>query len=76
MPYKALKTRLYLNPNQHQFLLSLMRASRSLYNQALYNVRQHFIQTQKYLPYNENYKLLKDSEHYRYLSTTQAQMVI
>ncbi|MBM7453463.1 hypothetical protein JN09_000793, partial [Acholeplasma morum] len=54
MPYKALKTRLTLNPNQHQFLLSLMRASRSLYNQALYNVRQHFIKTNEYLPYNEN----------------------
>ncbi|MCV2231324.1 transposase [Acholeplasma manati] len=76
MPYKALKTRLYLNPNQHQFLLSLMRASRSLYNQALYNVRQHFIKTNGYLSYNDNYQLLKDSEHYRYLSTTQGQMVI
>lgn len=76
MPYKALKTRLYLNPNQHQFLLSLMRASRSLYNQALYNVRQHFIKTHGYLSYNENYQLLKDSEHYRYLSTTQGQMII
>lgn len=76
MPYKALKTRLYLNPNQHQFLLSLMRASRSLYNQALYNVRQHFIKTNEYLSYNDNYQLLKDSEHYRYLSTTQGQMVI
>ena len=76
MPYKALKTRLYLNSNQHQFLLSLMRASRSLYNQALYNVRQHFIKTNGYLSYSENYQLLKDSEHYRYLSTTQGQMVI
>jgi putative transposase len=76
MPYKALKTSLYLNPNQHQFLLSLMRASRSLYNQALYSVRQHFIKTNGYLSYNENYQLLKDSEHYRYLSTTQGQMVI
>ena len=76
MPYKALKTRLYLEPNQHQFLLSLMRNSKSLYNQALYNVRQHFIQTRQYLSYNENYKLLKESEHYRYLSTTQGQMII
>ena len=76
MPYKALKTRLYLNQHQHQFLLSLMRASRSLYNQALYNVRQHFIKTNGYLSYNENYQLLKDSEHYRYLSTTQGQMII
>ena len=76
MPYKALKTRLYLNPNQHQFLLSLMRASRSLYNQALYNVRQHFIKTNGYLSFYDNCKLLKESEHYRYLSTTQGQMVI
>ena len=49
MPYKALKTILYLEPEQHQFLLSLMRASRSLYNKALYNVRQHFIKTNGYL---------------------------
>jgi hypothetical protein len=76
MPYKALKSRLYLDPDQHQFLLSLMRASKSLYNQALYNVRQHFIKTNQYLSYNDNYLLLKDSEHYRYLSTTQGQMVI
>ena len=76
MPYKALKTRLYLNSNQHQFLLSLMRASRSLYNQALYNVRQHFIKTNGYLSFYDNCKLLKKSEHYRYLSTTQGQMVI
>lgn len=76
MPYKALKTRLYLNSNQQAFLLSLMRASRSLYNQALYNVRQHFLKTNSYLSYNENYQLLKESEHYRYLSTTQGQMVI
>jgi IS605 OrfB family transposase len=76
MPYKALKSRLYLEPDQHQFILSLMRASKSLYNQALYNVRQHFIHTNQYLSYNDNYLLLKDSEHYRYLSTTQGQMVI
>jgi IS605 OrfB family transposase len=53
-----------------------MRASRSLYNQALYNVRQHFILTNQYLTYNENYHLLKGSEHYLYLNSTQAQMVI
>lgn len=76
MPYKALKTRLYLDKNQNEFALSLMRASKSLYNQALYNVRQHFLQTKDYLSYNENYRLLKESEHYLYLSSTQAQMVI
>ena len=76
MTYKALKSRLYLEDYQHQFLVSLMRASKSLYNQALYNVRQHFLKTNEYLSYNDNYKFLKDSEHYLYLSSTQAQMVI
>lgn len=76
MPYKTLKTRLYLGDHQHAFLLSLMRASKNLYNQALYHVRQHFIHHGAYLSYNQNYHLLKDSENYLYLSSTQAQMVI
>lgn len=76
MAYRTLKTRLYLSNHDHQFVLSLMRASKSLYNQALYNVRQHFIEHRAYLSYESNYHLLKSSEHYRYLSSTQAQMVI
>jgi len=76
MQYKALKTRLNLPGNQRQFLRFLMRESRSLYNQALYNVRQHFFQTETYLSYEENYHLLKDSEHYRTLNSSQAQGVL
>ncbi|MGS0973696.1 MAG: RNA-guided endonuclease InsQ/TnpB family protein [Candidatus Izemoplasmataceae bacterium] len=77
MRYKAIKTKLYLSKNDQTFLRLLMRASKSLYNEALYNVRQHFFETGDYLSYNENYKLLsKQSEHYRILSTTQGQNVI
>jgi putative transposase len=76
MPYKALKTRLNLTLEQRRFLRSLMRESKSLYNQALYNVRQHFFLTGKYLPFEDNYRLLKDSEHYHVLNSSQAQMVL
>jgi len=74
--YKALKTRLYLNKDEHDFLLYLMRASKNLYNEALYNVRQHFFNTRQYLTYNENYHVLKDSENYRILNTSLGQAVI
>ncbi len=74
--YKAYKQRVNLKSEQKKFLLSMMHISKNLYNQALYNVRQHFFKTDKYLSYNKNYKLLKDSENYKLLSSTQAQMVI
>jgi hypothetical protein len=70
--YKAMKTRLNLPLEQRRFLRFLMRESRSLYNQALYNVRQHFFNTGAYLSYYENYHLLKDSEHFRVLNSSQA----
>lgn len=75
--YKAIKTKLYLSKNDQTFLRLLMRASKNLYNEALYNVRQRFFETGDYLSYNENYKLLsKQSEHYRILSTSQGQNII
>ena len=75
--YKAIKTKLYLKKGEQRFLQILMRASKSLYNEALYNVRQYFFETGKFLTYEENDKRLsKESEHYRILSTSQGQSVI
>jgi len=77
MQYKAIKTRLYLSRNETLFLRMLMHSAKSLYNQALYNVRQYFIKHKEYLSYQENYKLLsKTSEHYRMLNTQQGQTII
>ena len=76
MQYKAMKTRLKLEENQRRFLRSQMQESRSLYNQALYNLRQHFFETKSYLSFEDNYHLLKDSDHYRMLNDSQAQMVL
>jgi len=75
--YKAIKSKLYLNKNQRTFLLMLMHTSKNLYNEALYNVRQHYFETNTYLDYNSNYKLLSsNSDNYRILNTQQAQAVI
>jgi len=76
MRYKAIKTRIRLDKDQTRFLLLLMRSSKNLYNQALYNVRQHFFETGEFLTYNENYHLLKTSENYRMLNSSLAQTVI
>ena len=55
----------------------LMHTAKNLYNEALYNVRQHYFETNTYLDYNSNYKLLsRNSDNYRILNTQQAQAVI
>jgi len=56
--YKALKTKLYLSKNEKKVLLMLMHAAKNLYNETLYNVRQRYFETNKYLTYHENYKIL------------------
>ena len=77
MKYKAIKSKLYLHKNQRTFLLMLMHAAKNLYNEALYNVRQHYFETKCYLDYYENNKILsKTSDNYRLRGTQQAQSVI
>lgn len=75
--YKAIKTKLYLKSNEIKFLLLLMRAAKNLYNEAIYHVRQHFFETNQYLSYEDNYKIISQtSENYRILSSAQGQAII
>ena len=76
MQYKTVKSKLKLTTNETNYLILLTRHSKNLYNQALYNVRQHFFNTNEYLTYNDNYHLLKDSINYKVLNSTQAQAVL
>ena len=76
MQYKTVKSKLKLTSNETKHLILLTRHSKNLYNQALYNVRQHFFNTNRYLTYNDNYHLLKDSVNYKVLNSIQAQAVI
>lgn len=43
--------------------------SKNIYNQGLYNARQHFFEKKKYLNYVNNYKITKEQECYNYLPT-------
>ena len=47
--YKLIKSKLYLNNKQRTFLIMLMHTAKNLYNEALYNVRQHYFETNKSL---------------------------
>ncbi|MEM3426628.1 MAG: transposase [Nitrososphaerales archaeon] len=65
-----------LSRKEYETLYSMCRIAKNLYNQTLYNIRQHFFQTGSYLRYEENYHLLKHSENYRRLNSNMAQQII
>jgi len=45
----------------------LCKYSKNLYNSALYNIRQYFFNTNKYLNYNNNYHNIKNNINYKLL---------
>lgn len=54
--------------SKHQFFAecdSLCFRSKNLYNQGLYNVRQHYFENKKYLSYVENFHVSKAQESYK-----------
>lgn len=50
--------------------------SKNLYNQTLYNVRQHFFETKKYLSYESNYHITSKQESYKGLPSKVSCQVI
>ncbi len=75
-----LTTTVIQSEQHHEVDLSTLRAlcyqSARLYNRSLYNVRQHFFDTSKYLPYGSNWKQTKDSEDYQLLMSDISQQII
>lgn len=58
--------------NNHSFYNecdTLCFQTKNVYNQALYNVRQHYFETKQYLNYYSNYSVTKEQECYAYLPT-------
>lgn len=43
--------------------------SKNLYNQSLYNIRQHYFENKSYLNYNDNYHITKNQDSYKKLPT-------
>ena len=65
-----------LSVREFNILRKLSLASNSLYNVALYNVRQYFFNTKNYLSYKDNYHLSKLNENYKILNSNMAQQII
>jgi len=75
--YRTVKQQVkHLNKDEYKTLRELCHIAKNLYNEALYNVRQHFFATEDYLNYYSNYPQLKKSENYKTLNSNMAQQII
>lgn len=66
----------HLSKHDYMALRELCHAAKNLTNQALYNVRQHYFNEKSFLKYEVNYRLLKDSPHYKTLNSNMAQQIL
>ena len=53
----------HLSKDEFLILRELCRTAKNLTNQAIYQVRQHYFEHSRYLPYEKNYDILKTSEN-------------
>ena len=65
-----------LSKEDYRNIKTLSHIAKNLANQAIYNVRQYFFQEGKYLNYQKNYALLKESPNYKALNSNMAQQIM
>lgn len=66
----------HLSMTDYNTLKELSHIAKNLTNQAIYNVRQYYFDEGKYLNYEKNYVLLKNSENYKLLNSNMAQQIL
>nr|WP_255460310.1 transposase [Leptotrichia sp. oral taxon 417] len=75
--YLTLKQQVkHLSKNEFRNLKCLSHIAKNLTNEAIYNIRQYYFNKKKYLSYNENYKMLKNSDNYKKLNSNMAQQIL
>ena len=75
--YLTVKQQLkHLSKEEYLSLRELSHTAKNLYNQAVYNIRQYYFQENKYLNYNKNNSLLKNSENYKTLNSNMSQQIL
>lgn len=65
-----------LSKKQYELLKEMCRYSNSLYNVALYNIRQHYFNTKMFLTYESNYHECKNNDNYKLLQAGVAQQTM
>lgn len=66
----------HLSKDQYEAILEMCTYANNLYNVGLYQIRQHFFATGKYLRYEENYHLCKGNENYKLLQAGVSQQIL
>ena len=55
----------HLSKKDYLAIKELCHIAKNLANEAIYNIRQYYFNEGKYLKYEKNYTLLKNSENYK-----------
>lgn len=75
--YLTVKQQLkHLSKEEYLSLRELSHTAKNLYNQAVYNIRQYYFQENKYLNYQKNNSLLKNSDNYKTLNSNMSQQIL
>jgi IS605 OrfB family transposase len=75
--YLAVKQQVkHLSKEDYKSIKELCHIAKNLTNQAIYNVRQYYLNEGEYLNYEKNYALLKSSENYKLLNSNMAQQIL
>lgn len=64
------------NIQEYHLLQDITRASKDLYNTTLYETRQHFFNTRKFLEYKDAYHIIKNKSEYKELPSQAAQQTM
>ncbi len=66
----------HLSVKEYQLLRELCHLSKNIYNEAIYNIRQHYFAEGSFLKYEANYHVMKTSENYKRLGVQLAQQTM
>ena len=66
----------HLSKEDYKSIKELCHIAKNLTNEAVYNVRQYYFMEGKFLKYEKNYALLKNSSNYKALNSNMAQQIL
>lgn len=66
----------HLTAGQYHTLRTMCKLSKNIYNQSIYNIRQHYFAEGTYLRYESNYPFMKNEENYKVLGAAVAQQTM
>lgn len=66
----------HLSKEDYKSIKELCHIAKNLTNEAIYNVRQYYFTEGKFLKYEKNYTLLKNSPNYKAVNSNMAQQIL